>query len=166
MRCVRNRCSSSVCANLSNGLDVGSIIGVIKILFKFAIIFYLNWLIVCEQLLFLRTFEYLHLLHFIYCGNWKWRTPCCLKNTSLRTREIKTGKNRSKQIKKSAKKKSVEKPPSSPIIKAPSRTVLVEADVHVAHVEPEGSRKQTTSNLTLADVMSFLKDMKKDQNGK
>jgi hypothetical protein len=40
----------------------------------------------------------------------------------------------------------------------------VEADVHVAHVEPEGSTKQTTSNLTLDDVMSFLKDMKKDQN--
>jgi hypothetical protein len=64
--------------------------------------------------------------------------------------------------KESAKKKSVEKPPS-PIIKAPSRTVLVESDVHVAHVEPEGSTKQTTSNLTLDDVMSFLKDMKKDQ---
>ena len=40
----------------------------------------------------------------------------------------------------------------------------MEADVHVAHVEPEGSTKQTTSNLTLDDVMSFLKDMKKDQN--
>jgi hypothetical protein len=45
MRCVRNRCNSSVCANLSNGLDVGSTIGVIKILFKFAIIFYLNYFI-------------------------------------------------------------------------------------------------------------------------
>jgi hypothetical protein len=36
----------------------------------------------------------------------------------------------------------------------------------LAHVEPEGSTKQTTSNLTLDDVMSFLKDMKKDQNKK
>jgi hypothetical protein len=41
----------------------------------------------------------------------------------------------------------------------------VEADVDVAHVEPKGSTKQNaTANLTLADVMSFLKDMENDQN--
>ena len=88
------------------------------------------------------------------------------KHESEDSRNKNRQKSQQTDKKESAKKKSVEKPPSSPIIKAPSRTVLVEADVHVAHVEPEGSTKQTTSNLTLADVMSFLKDMKKDQNGK
>ena len=67
--------------------------------------------------------------------------------------------------KESSKKKGGEKSSSSPIIKASSSSRTVEADVDVAHVEPKGSTKQNaTANLTLADVMSFLKDMENDQN--
>ena len=87
------------------------------------------------------------------------------KQESEDSRNKNSQKTQQTSKKESSKKKSGEKSSSSPTIKASSSSSTVEADVHVAHVEPEGSTKQNaTANLTLADVMSCLKGMENDQN--
>lgn len=81
------------------------------------------------------------------------------KHESEDSRNKNRQKTQQTSKKESSKKKSGEKSSSSPIIKASSSSSTVESDVHVAHVEPEGSTKQNaTANLTLADKVSEMYD--------